>query len=658
MKRFISVLTLICILLSLCACGGGNQQETEPAEGGVHELTPVELYGHIDQFTPLAGTYKIWNAEGFKNIANHPEAKFEILCPIDMGGAILEPIPEFTGDLMGADFAITNFTVQGDGENFGFIGVNKGRLRNLILDQVTFLPGANAKNIGSLAGVNENTVLRCTVNGTMTVDAAATGAACGNLLGRNTGSVTNTKANVALYFNAPNAATLGGAIGIIQSGTVERLTMEGRITVTGNDKTVGVLAGLSEGVVLNSCSFLGEDNSLNGKLFTNFTGNPDDDEMVTVVDARLRDNGREPLPDNIRALRDKVVKAMYDMGTVEWRVKQDLIYTDRMWSTTYQFKGIPYNHKSGSLAAAQYLIGDDGYLIDDVYGWATSDSWDMYFGSDCSGALQQAWWTVSNTTDTSVTTHLYPYSRSGSLPVGDWEWDFELTGSPLVSTPYIEATGEERMYEAYAQLRAGDGIVYHTPAGGHCRMIAEDPVIVRDQNGKIDPQLSYVISHEQGNAVRNDEEGTYSSWNIGRTQYFSNLLYDAAVPITTIELQTGEVDPVEAVLVGKQDGYAGMISGNVETNYHLDSVTLVITDSKGNVVLDQPYFVDVCKNSDMGSAYYRGRTFNTTCEMSNFAIYLANLDLKVGATYNYTVTANLATFDHIVVNEGSFTYGS
>ena len=657
MKRFISILTLICVLFSLCACGKGGETATDPTAGGseIKELTNEDLYGHIDQFTPLAGVYKIWNAEGVKSIANHPDADFEILCNIDMEGAVLAPIPEFSGDIMGADFAISNFTVEGDGENFGFIGVNKGKVSNLILDKVTFKPGANAKAIGSLVGKNEKTILRATVNGEMTVEKAAADAACGGIAGINTGSLTNTKANVALYYNAPEAATVGSMIGVAQGGTVDKLTQEGRITVTGEGKTVGVIAGHSEEVVLNSCNFLGEDNSLNGKLFNNFTGNPDDDEMVTVTDARLRENGREPLPDHIQAVRDKVVKAMYDMGTIEWKVKEDLIYTDRMWSTTYQLKGIPYNHKSGSLAQAKYLIGDDGYLIDDVYGWDTSDSWDMYFGTDCSSSVQQAWWTVSNSTNTLYTSQIYPVKGTGTIPVGDWTWDFEFE---QYSDEYILATDEQVMYESYAQLRAGDAYVYTKEAGGHTRMAAEDAVVVRTQDGKIDPQLSYVVSHEQGYATRDDEAGTYTSWRIGFKYYFANLYYDWAVPFTCEELLTGELEPVEVKLDGGAEGYAGMFSGVVTTNYHLDSVTLKITDSQGNAVLDKPFFIDVQKNSEFGNAYFAGRQLNEMFNMADLGIFLTSVDFQPGESYNYTVTADLATFDHVVVNEGNFVYGS
>ena len=659
MKRFISIFTLICVLFSLCACGKGGETATEPTAGGseIKELTNEDLYGHIDQFTPLAGIYKIWNAEGFKNIANHPDADFEILCNIDMEGAVLAPIPEFSGDIMGADFAVSNFTVEGDGENFGFIGVNKGKVSNLILDKVTFKPGANAKAIGSLAGKNEKTILRATVNGEMTVEKAAADAACGGIVGINTGSLTNTKANVALYYNAPEAATVGSMIGIAQGGTVDKLTQEGRITVAGEGKTVGVIAGHSEEVVLNSCNFLGEDNSLNGKLFTNLTGNADDDEMVTVTDARLRDNNKEPLPENVRALRDKVVKAMYDMGTVEWKVKENLIYTDRMWSTTYQMKGIPYNHKSGSLAAAKYLIGDDGYLIDDVYEWDNFDSWDMYFGSDCSSAVQQAWWTVSNSTDTFVVRYMHPQFNQGGIAVGPYDWTIPLNESKPLTDPFILGNDEQTIYESYAAMRAGDAYCYHKETGGHTRMAAEDPVVVRDQNGLIDPQLSYVISHEQGYYTRDDEAGTYSSWRIGFKYYFANLYFDWVVPVTCEELLSGELEPVEVTLEGKQDGYAGMFTGTVHANYHLDAVTLMITDSKGNVVLDHPMWVDAQKNAEYANQYYTGRVLNEKYDLANMSMIISNADLKPGETYHYTITANLATFDNVVVNESSFTYG-
>jgi hypothetical protein len=130
-----------------------------------------------------------------------------------MGGAEIAPIPEFTGTLNGANFTISNFTVKGEGADFGFISVNKGKVNNLYLDKVTFLPGG-AASIGSFAGKNEGTFLRCTItDSTMTVENTAEGAFCGGLVGVNTGDVINSKAKVDVTYTAAQAATVGGIAG-------------------------------------------------------------------------------------------------------------------------------------------------------------------------------------------------------------------------------------------------------------------------------------------------------------------------------------------------------------------------------------------------------------------------------------------------------------
>lgn len=662
MKKVISLLLVLTLLVSLCSCA----QEEKPADVVTEPATldpqsPEAMFGHIDQTVPVDGVYQIWNTEGVMNIYNHLDSSFEFLCSVDMQGATLAPIgtaeAPFTGEIVGANFTVSNFTVQGDQADFGIFGVNQGTVRNLLIDQVILIPGENAKNIGGLAGTNGGTFLRCTLsNSVMTVDQAPEGASCGGIVGVNTGNLQNSTVAVDLAYNAEGAANVGGIAGTVLGGVVEYVQTDGKLDVIGTNKNVGLFAGYIENTVMQDCVFMGASSTLDGKMFENFTGNPEDDERATASGALYRDNKKPVLSDDVVAVRAKVVQAMHDMGTIEWKVKEDLVYYDRSFSATYVHYGVPYNHKSASLAQAQYCIGEDGWVKDWVYSDETIDSWDMYFGSDCSGALQQAWWTVSNSTDVAVTAYMYVYEGNGTIAVGDYTCDFSLS-KPLNSSEYLAANDEQTIYESYAQMRFGDAYVYHKDGAGHTRMAAEDPVVVRDQDGNIRPDYSYVVSHEQGyNWVDNDSM-TASSWRIGFKYTFASLYADGAVPVTCEELLTGELEPVEAVLEGKEEGYAGMISGVVETNYHLDSVTLKITDSKGAVVLEQPMFVDVHKNADFGAAYYRGRNLNTTFEMATFAQLLSTVTFTSGESYSYTVTADLATFDHIVVNEGSFAYG-
>jgi hypothetical protein len=86
---------------------------------------------------PIDGVYKIWNAEGVKAMASHPEGSFEILCNIDMQGAELAPIgtedAPFTGTINGANYVISNFTVAGEAAGLGFVGVGSGKLTDVRL---------------------------------------------------------------------------------------------------------------------------------------------------------------------------------------------------------------------------------------------------------------------------------------------------------------------------------------------------------------------------------------------------------------------------------------------------------------------------------------------------------------------------------------------
>lgn len=675
MKKWMTILLVSLVVISCCSCNG--KKEKQPDDGkqstpGISaELTPEQKFGHIDQLKETEGVYKIWSDVGVKNMVNHPEAKFELLCNIDMEGAVVSPIgadgKAFTGEINGANFVISNFTVQGGEEtDFGFVGVNKGEIRNLQIQDVTFVPGKNATNIGSLAGNNAGAISRCGVSGTMTIENIAENGNLGGLAGVSTGIMKNTDVAVDLNCTAAAKARIGGIAGTVTGGTIEYINTSGKIDAAGENKTIGLFAGNASDTVFTSCVFLGASNTVNGALFTNFTGNGEDDEKITAPNALCRDNSREPLPENVRALRDKVVKTMYELGTVKWKVKKDVAHSctcqlsicHGVFNTDYTYYGAPYNHKSSSLARMQYCIDKDGYMKDWIYDLPSYDGFDIYFGTDCSSSIEQAWWTVSNSVNYWNTTFMPAAMGAGTIAVGDYKSDFKLSGSEAWTKQYIDATDEQVMYESYAQMRAGDAYLYILKTGGHTRMCAEDPVVVRDQDGRINPEYSYVISHEQGMPTTDAEAKTYSSWRINYKYTFANIYFDTAIPLTCEELLTGEMEPVEAKLEDGCDGYAGLITGKVKTNYNLDCVTLKIKDSKGETFLEHPMWVTVKKTEDFGGNYFTIRDYTDNFDMSNFAIVLADAKFQPGETYTYTVTASLSTLDNVVVHEGSFTLGT
>jgi len=667
MKKFFSILLVLAALLSLVACG--NNQAAAPAET-LDPLSPEALYGHIDQSQPQSGVYKIWNKEGLKQLAAHPDAMFQILCDIDAGGMVLAPVAEFTGNIDGMNFTISNFTVQGEGADFGFVAVNKGKISNLYLDDVTFQAGA-ATNIGSFAGRNEGTILRCMItNSTMTVATTAEGAYCGGLVGVNTGEIKNTQAAVDVTYTATQAATVGGIAGKDEGGKLEFVDMGGAVTISGTNKTVGVLIGSAKDSVLDTCAFIGADNSLGGKVFTNYYGS---EENVTGTTLLLRDNGREPERPHVQEKREKAVQRMYEMCTIEWH-PQNITHTcncslnmcNGVYNDTYTYYGLPYNHKNGSLARMQYCLNEDGTVKDWIYDMAeegTFDTFDLYMGSDCSTHVLQAWLTVSNSVDYRRTRYQMPAVRelrnTGCYAVGDWEWDIGLdpvSDAATISKNYTNHNGEEVMYESYAQLRLADAVVYYYETG-HTRMVAQEPVVVRDENGKINGEYSYVLMHEQGVTVLDEVNKTYSTCPTFKKYTFANLFNGYYLPITNIEFITGEFDTPTCVLEnGVSDSRLGLTTGIVKANYSLDYVTMTITDSKGNVVFDHWMFPTVTKRLDNNSNDYRIRRVLKEYDLAGFAIPLMEVGFQQDETYHAVITGNLSTGDSFVVNDFSFTY--
>ena len=668
MKKFLSVILLIAVLLSCCACGNGAGS-TEPT---LDPQSPEAMYGHIDQSLLIDGYYKLWNAEGVKVLAEHPDGKFEILCNIDLAGAVLAPIPEFTGTIKGGNFTISNFTVQGaEEENFGFIGVNKGKIQNLLLDNVTFLAGTKAKNIGSLVGENKGDIKRCTVNGTLTVEQAAEGAYCGSLVGTTTAEIANTVVNVAVYYNATSGATIGGVAGAINGANVEFVDVNGRLTVAGGNKVAGLMAGEAKDATFKSCAFVGEDNSVEGKLFTDYFGA---EENVTYSKMLWRDNSRAPERPHVQEKREIAVQRMYELCTIEWKPKNiahtcncSLTMCNGVYNDTYTYYGLPYNHKNGSLARMQYCLNEDGTMKDWVYELAEQgdfDTFDLYIGSDCSTQVLQAWLSVSNTVDYRRTSYQIPAVRefrdTGCYPVGEWQWDlgYDVTSADAtISKNYTEANGPDVMYEAYAQLRVADAIVFYYETG-HTRMIAQEPVVVRDEDGKINGEYSYVLCHEQGVTVLDEVNMTYSTCPTFKKYTFDNLFAGYYLPVTNIEFITGEFDTPECTLEGGvSDSRLGLTTGVVKANYSLDYVTMLITDSKGRVVFDHWMFPSVTKRLDNNSNDYQIRRVWKEYDLAGFAIPLQDAAFRNGETYHAVITGNLSTGDSFVVNDFSFTYG-
>lgn len=654
MKKFLCFVIAIAVLLSCCACGQKPQQN-QPAANASGEKTPEEQFGHIDQLTPQDGVYQIWSEVGVKNMAAHPDADFELLCNIDMGGAVLEPIgtpsAPFTGDIKGADFTISNFSIAAKEGVQGFVGVNKGFIRDLRLSNVTIITEDTTQNAGVLAAINESRILRCQITGSITADKLSDSAAVGGAIGTNGGELSNSTMDVDVVCNAPKAAFVGGIAGQTHKGKLEYVNSDGALTVTGEQKTVGLFAGQMADTSITYCVFVGADNSLNGQLFTNLATGDDEGNFEGCA---IRDNTPVVMTENQLKLRQRVVDQMDKLTSFEWKVRENLEHDEGSFNKEYTYYGHPYKHACATYARMQYLLDDEGYIKDFVYDMP-SNYLKNYMGNDCSTGLITALWTVSNSVDFGHCQRQYPWDETGGcLYVGDWEPDPSLSISD--SRVHIEYNGEQKMYEAYAQLKMGDFYVYHIPdVGGHTRMAAENAVVVRNMDGTINPDYSYVMTHEQGYTTTDTVNKTHTTCRNNHKYTFANLLYDAAVPLTCEELVTGEMEPATCELIGGSEGKLGLTTGTVKTNYYLDYVDMVITDSQGNEVFNQRMFPGLGRDGDKSAETQR--FYIDEFDLARYAPALAKARFEKGETYSYTISATNLPGDTFQVAEGTFTQG-
>ena len=245
------------------------------------------------------------------------------------------------------------------------------------------------------------------------------------------------------------------------------------------------------------------------------------------------------------------------------------------------------------------------------------DGWKL-LGNQCSIGAYWGWGRVINSAKYTWTQTMV--EKNGFFRVGDYEYDLNLTrvggktnGVENPNTVQILAdNGKERMYEAYAKIVAGDGLIYYTTAG-HVIMAATD-AHVEYVDGKIDPAHSFITIIDQGQTWEedNNEQGDFLLYKGGVDvkKTFLDLFLGNYMPFTFGEfLGSDKIEITEAGFVLSDDTVCakGTISetdrsfqntaqapasisveqlfGSVVTaNYGISDIYAIVYDSHGNEV--------------------------------------------------------------------------
>lgn len=661
-------------------------------------LNPIVKTDTVDPFY-------IYDADDAKLMSAVTGADIQLKANVDMGGAAIDGIENFTGSFYGNGNTISNVTING----IGLVDtVASGKeVSNLKLENVKVVVPADttATAVGTIVGTNNGTITNVTATGS--VSASKDNISAGALVGMNNGQITTGSISVSTTTvkdakgNVSNVQTLGsnGLENVDAAAhTTSDLAASVGLYVTGSNVNTGLVG--SGNAVANASSVYWNDTSYSTER----------------QDATLQ------------ARRDVVVEEMFKSGTYKWTPAKSFTHyggvRETFWGTTVSdpndthtqsftkgttYYGTPYDHTAASYDQAMYYMteGANGVYTADVSAATTSwnntwgstspyDGFTLYIGSDCSSAPTMAWHKVSPVlynsksnggislwyTETIVPSEFNQY-YFGIRQVGDYTVNdatmsdgvkltgtddegktYELTYTNLnketkyrykVTTDAIAtAIGANEVYEAYAQTRKGD-ILICSGTGGHCRMLAMDPVVVRKANGTIDPDKSYMVTHEQGDGLY-ERSTTKSSWRINYKYTFKQLAYLelSSAEKTALTGTDGYYLPVTMEALNDTDisssgGFSTSATffnnaGDKTLNFKINSsfrilkAQLIIYDESGNEVYNKTRFQGA-SNNQLSRRAYPGYAPMYSYEC--FADYTNYV--QVGKTYTYKVIAENVT---------------
>ncbi len=283
--------------------------------------------------------------------------------------------------------------------------------------------------------------------------------------------------------------------------------------------------------------------------------------------------------------------------TFQWTPNETIKYTVTNYGKPVTLKpgkvyaGVPYisEAKPGSIYLAMHYYDEETGVMDVAR--IGGNNFAYLIGNYCSAGAWVGWLRVVNTSTSTFCASMVP--KKGCIPVGDYKFDRDLDQwSKDYNTGMVcRENGAEKMYECYAQAQVADGIMTITSGGsGHVQMISEVHV-VRDANGKINPQSSYFLIHEQVssyiNTIAEDGSRVTMQGRADEKKTFSKVFSSNYIPFTFAELIG--TDPVEKATAtlgfeGDRTTPQQLHDATASSNYAVFYGEIEISDESGKQV--------------------------------------------------------------------------
>ena len=206
-----------------------------------------------------------------------------------------------------------------------------------------------------------------------------------------------------------------------------------------------------------------------------------------------------PVPEE--DLRQIVVDAAFEMRNTEWmstaRLRTENAAGQSGISTSVRSRTVPaWTPIHGPIYQRSVCQSTEGWqaFINEDGIWTGGYTPETATGLDCATFVYNA---ISRVSQTNANTNML-YERDNNLyRLGDVK---SADDHPRVSdVDVVNVNDVETMYESYALLRKGDAVNRMRDDGSaiHARLVRDDAVVVRNPDGSIDPDKSYVPFIEQ-----------------------------------------------------------------------------------------------------------------------------------------------------------------
>lgn len=213
------------------------------------------------------------------------------------------------------------------------------------------------------------------------------------------------------------------------------------------------------------------------------------------------------------------------------------------------------------------------------------------FGNQCSIGSYWGWSRVINSARHDWTPNMVV--ANGFLRVGPYTYDDHRGAfTPEDNTVKIcEANGEQVMYQSYAQLQPGDGLVYYTTAGHVIMCSCNAHVEYVDGTNQIDGDNSYItIIHQAQKWLEGTSESgknyLYKS-GVDQKMTFRKLFSDYYLPFTFAEfLGTHPIEETKCTFSVPEDSVtvSRLFTSVVTCNYGISDVYAVVRDREGKEI--------------------------------------------------------------------------